>query len=85
MTVCDRRGGLGHTVTTSSAPASPNRGWRVIPRAENYVICQELCVSKISCSSPAEAELVAMGRTAAELIGIGANDKENEGQSMFRL
>ena len=58
MTVCDGRGGLGHTVTTSRAPASLNRGWRVIPRAENYVICQELCVSKISCSSPAEAELV---------------------------
>ena len=58
MTVCDGRGGLGHTVTTSSALASPNRVGRVILRAENYVICQELCVSKISCSSPAEADLV---------------------------
>ena len=58
MTLCDGRGGLGHTVTTSSALATLNRGGRVSPRAENYVICQELGVSKISCSSPAEAELV---------------------------
>ena len=58
MTVCDGRGGLGHTVTTSSALATLNRGGRVSPRAENYVICQELCVPKISCSSPAEADLV---------------------------
>ena len=35
--------------------------------------------------SSAEAELVAMVKTAAELIGIGANDNENEGQSMFQL